>query len=527
MRPWTVSAVSAVAGCLLSASALAGGVQYTTVASAQPDECFNGVGQPYVPYGAGCPAGTDPKRNQTYPWSLTRFGNRVYIGTGGNVSCFGAAAVAGGGSGILSVPGLVECEGDLSQFPLVPPFLLPIMGDWRPPQVWRYDSTNGAQTQITPNDPLIALTMGIRAAGNADGVLLMGGPTVYGVGIILYAWDLYTGIYLGSWASRDYADVRKMVTVNGDLYLAVQNTYDGTGSILRWTGSYLSPFHFELVGTVDNDAAYIIEHQGRLVVGTWPPSALGSALGLGFIQDFPPAGLWVSPLIPAGGLHWYHAPFWRKVFSVDQYEPDPVITRSYLVGEPVSLGDYVIFGTMNAPGTGALALQQEYGAAINTPETQRKAYRAISIFRITGLGATETPVTDLLYGYTRLQRYDPGTGWSLVNNNLGVAPMHGGPGFGNPYNNYEWSSANAFGKAFIGTLDTGFIAQTPTAGADLYCFTDPDLPAMLVDDNGLGNPLNIGFRNMLGAPDILYVGAMNLFNLSPVGGWHLIEVLEH
>jgi len=55
--------------------------------------------------------------------------------------------------------------------------------------------------------------------------------------------------------------------------------------------------------------------------------------------------------------------------------------------------------------------------------------------------------------------------------------MHGGAGIGNIYNNYMWTRANAFGKAFVGKLGSGFIAQTPAPGADLFCFTDPDLPA--------------------------------------------------
>jgi hypothetical protein len=118
-------------------------------------------------------------------------------------------------------------------------------------------------------------------------------------------------------------------------------------------------------------------------------------------------------------------------------------------------------------------------------------------------------------------------GWQLVDNAMGgIAPMHGPAGFGNPYNNYLWSSAVAFGKAFVGTLDTGFTSGSPTPGADLYSFSDPDQPAELVHDNGLTSPLNLGLRNMIGAPDILYVGAMNLWNLSPIGGWQLIEVLE-
>jgi hypothetical protein len=512
------------ASLLAAASAPGAGYTFTEVAGARPDECFNGVGQPYLPYGSGCPGGTTPKRNQVYPWSLTRYGDKVFIGTGGGVTCFGSAALTGGGP--LFVPGVIACEGQQSLFPLIPTFLLPIMGDWRPPQVWCYDATTGTQTEITPPDSSIALTMGIRAAGNNGELLLMAGPTIYGLGIVFYAWDLPSLNYRGSWASTDYSDVRKMVLVGGDLYIGVQRTVGG-GAILRHTGGPILPFLFETVGLVDDDAAYIVEHQGRLVVATWPPSPLGSALGLNLPASFPDGGLWVSPPVPPGGLTWFDQFFWKKVWSVGSYEPDPVIAGSYLVGEPVSFGDYVLFGTMNVWDSGRAAILRRYGSALNTPETRRKAHRPFAFFRIKDLGQA-APHADLLYGAARLNRYDPSRGWLLVDNNMGgVAPMHGQPGFGNPYNGYAWSAARAFGKVFVGTTDFGFFFNRPRPGADLWCFPDPDSPAELVHDNGLTSAFNMGLRNMLGEPDRLYVGATNFANVSPTGGWKLIEVLEN
>ena len=71
---------------------LATKLQYnlTRLAKAKPDECFNGIGQPY-PVGPPCAEGQS-KVNQAYVWGLTRIGNDVWFGTGANVNCLVSGA---------------------------------------------------------------------------------------------------------------------------------------------------------------------------------------------------------------------------------------------------------------------------------------------------------------------------------------------------------------------------------------------------------------------------------------------------
>ena len=122
-----------------------------------------------------------------------------------------------------------------------------------------YDLKTGVNTNVTPEDPLILETLGLVPAGSANGVVLLAGPSLYGLGINVFAFNASTGAYLGSKALLQYADIRSWAAytpapVNGvaqptQLYAGVaNNTTAGTGSVLRWTGSVSSPFSFAVVG---------------------------------------------------------------------------------------------------------------------------------------------------------------------------------------------------------------------------------------------------------------------------------------
>ncbi|MGB5834175.1 MAG: hypothetical protein WBG92_19615, partial [Thiohalocapsa sp.] len=97
------------------------------VVKAEPDECYNGVGEPFLEKDGECPAGTVEKRNQTYGWALTGSGPDLWVGTGANVSCLGATAGAIFSGEIPSfevvpnclaspAPCLLVCEGPNSEF---------------------------------------------------------------------------------------------------------------------------------------------------------------------------------------------------------------------------------------------------------------------------------------------------------------------------------------------------------------------------------------------------------------------------
>jgi hypothetical protein len=512
------------------------------LAKAVPDECWNGCGMPYIPASNGmCPADTLPKRNQAYAWGLAQWGKDVWIGTVANVAGIAAGAAAAGSStlppgsggttgdcqyiGSLDNPINVS-EGSLSQYPGVPEVLRPFLGDWRPPQVWLYDSNKKVQTDMTPADSRIDTTLGLRAAGVADDVVIFAGPRRTQIGVNLFAFDAKTKTYLGSTTLWQYSSIRKFVVAGGKLYTGVQ-TPDGRGQVLRWTGNKQQPFRFQVVGSLDNDAANLAEHEGRLYVATWrPDSSLSGVAGISF-GERPQAGIWMSPPIPEGGLRTIDAFRWTKVWEISDYEPDEVVALGQGgVGDLASFGGYLYWGHMARPWGAYAEFVKVYGEPTNPDEVLLNVHRAIPIFR--GRNFHKTPEIELLYGEERLPKYNGAT-WSLVNNNLGgAAPLFGPAGFGVPTNAYTWTMAVFRSKLYVGTLDTaGILGNSPdlTPGADLWVFADKNSAATPVTLDGFGHPQTVyGVRTMVPSANTLFVGTAGAANLSPDGGWKLIGI---
>jgi len=498
----------------------------TVLAKAVPDECWNGCGMPYIAASANgrCPTGTTPKRNQAYVWGLVQWKQNLWIGTGANIAGIGQTA----GSG------LQECEyandsagkpinvleGGLSQYPGIPAPLRPYLGDWRPPQLWIYDITTRKQTNVTPNDPRINETLGLRAAGTANGVVILAGPGRIGVSVNMFAFDAETKQYLGSKTFPQYSNIRKFVSAQGAVYTGVQ-TLDGGGAILRWTGSRANPFSFTTVGIVDNDAVNLAEHEGRLFVATWRPSTLSSSVGSFFGTDRPPAGIWMSPPIPAGGLKLAHSALWTKVWEVTDYEVDAVVASTQGVGDLASYAGYLYWGHMNPPWSVYSTFVNTYGEPANPSETRENLNRAIPIFRGRNFGSS--PEIQLLYGERKLPKYN-GSTWNLVDNNLGGAtPRFGAAGFGVPTNVYTWTMAVFQGKLAVGTLDSA--SNDASTGADLWVFPNGNSKAIAWTKNGFSHPDTVmGVRTMVPSKDMLFVGTSSRANLSPDGGWKLIGI---
>lgn len=501
------------------------------LATAVPDECWSTCGGPYVAAENGiCLTGT-PKRNQAYVWGLGKWKDTVWIGTGANIA----------GIGQTTSGGLQDCdfardskgnlinvlEGGLSQYPGVPALLRPFLGDWRPPQVWIYDTVTGQQTNATPNDPLINETLGLRSVGVSNGLVILAGPGRLGVTVNMFAFDADASPpkYLGSRSFIRYSNIRKFVSVQDVVYTGVQ-TLSGSGEVLRWTGSKSNPFSFTTVGLVDNDAVNLTEHDGRLFVGTWRPSTLSSSVGILFGTNRPPAGIWMSPPIPKGGLKLLHAGLWTKVWEVTDYEPDEVVASTQGVGDLASFAGYLYWGHMNPPWSVYSAFVDAYGEPSNVQETQNNLSRAIPIFR--GRDFAKNPKIELLYGEEELPRYNGATKtWETVPNKLGgVSPLYGAAGFDVPTNVYTWTMAVFDGKLFVGTLDSGINGEpTEHPGADLWFFKDGNSKAEAWTKTGFEHPDTVaGVRTMVPSEDTLFVGTSSRANLSPDGGWKLIGI---
>ena len=518
-------------------------LQRERLAKAQPDECFNGIGLPYSGTVPACESGM-PKVNQSYVWGLAKAGDDLWFGTGPNIHCLVF-------SGFLGITTPIQtasyvCEFGESQYS---PPLPPAGGDWRPPDLFRYDTEGGTLTEVTPVDPRVNLTSGIRSAGAHDGVVLLGGPGLLG-GINLFAFDAQTDAYLGSTTLLAYSNIRKWLVVEGVLYAGVRSALDGGGRVLRWTGNVAKPFQFEVVGTLGSEPAELALHEGRLFVSTWPNLTA---------DPIESASLYMSPPIPPDGLTGADAGGWQRVWQAEDYEPDPVTAATYGGGALHSFDGHLYWGTMHVPFRPAFAHFSVYGTPANAAEAVvsiLNSHRAISIFRGQGFGTPDQEI-ELLYGSRLLFSYLPQIGlWAPVPNNmgsggLGMAPLWGPAGFDNYYNNYTWTMDEYAGQLYVGTMDDSYLIEeglplilaalglppdTPipmpeaTHGADLYRFPSAASPALAESLNGVGNPSTYGVRTML-ADDALYLGMANPMNLltdplddKPEGGWELLRL---
>ncbi|MBI1347904.1 hypothetical protein GC163_16640 [bacterium] len=514
---------------------------FALIGKAQPDEFYHGLGGTYYPLGEQPPdLQGQPKVNQAYVWSMVRAGESVWFGTAAN-----PVALALGGITGLPVP--IETEFNVfefrkSQYPGVSPVLKIFLGDWRPPEIWRINA-QGQLENRTPDHPLIQQTLGMRSAGANSQIVLVGGPDLTQLGINLFAFDAQTGAFLDARHIREFSDIRRWITVNDVLYTGTLNTYtlNGGGSVLRWRGSLANPFDYDIVGQLDNEAATVTEHDGRLFAFTWSTLSQTVETVTG-ARATSPAGVWMSPPLTDAGLTIADRHAWSKVWDIRNYEPDAVIWRSLWMGAAASFDGSLLFGTLQIPGYGAQVLKEEYGLPGSpdlVAESIRKSFRPAAFFRGQLNRQGEFQV-ELLYGDSPLWTYQK-TGnratWTQVPNGLGSAKF-GKAGFGNPYNQYVWSMLPHQNRLWIGTFDMSFIlfgnkyvdgeAIPAEIGGDLLMMEGANRPATFVSKSGVGNVANNGIRTMLEDGDGFLMGTATSANLLTdpnddlvEGGWEI------
>jgi hypothetical protein len=546
---------------------------WSLLAKAPADECYYGIGDsgngPLSAANLPACTGGQPKVNQAYVWGLVKNGINVWFGTISNTHCLVMGSYLG-----LSIPHETlswVCEfGDSTTSPLPD-----ALKDFRPPKVYILDTITDTLTDKTPliiaagapHSTRLNATIGLRSAGAVGNLVILAGPSLAG-GINLFAFNGLTGAFIDSATLSEFNDIRKWLVVNGVLYTTVgKDCSGGGGRVLRWTGTVANPFTYDIVGNLDTQGAELAVHEGRLFVTTWP--------GCGI------AGLWMSPVIPAGGLTNANAAGWTQVWKADDYEPDPTVAATYAGGALHAFQGYLYWGTMHVPflatvfAASSLDLDADGSGSVDADElltTALGTYRAINIFR--GRNFTTTPQLEVLYGLQYLPVYDAtAKGYTIANDSLhqnkmpNPVPQWGLPGFGNFFNVYTWSMAEYNNRLFIGTFDWSYLlAQgfleiafdsmaTPPLppeqaqiiadlynlmdqyqvdfpwyvwGADLYRIDSSNGPAMPEDVAGLGNFTNYGIRNMIHGSG-LYIGMANPMNLLtdpngvlPEGGWELI-----
>lgn len=542
------------------------------VARAEVDECFNGIGEPYVS-GPDCEWYEKPKANQSYLWGLTRADDTLWFGTAANMLCLVRAfssysADGGGGLGELlsSVSpyqnDLWLCEYDEGLYPetemitTVPD----VFSDYRPPQIYTYDIqtralTNMTDTMATVDDQIrLESTFGLRSAVTFDNLVFLSGPVALGEGINMFVFDANTREFVSSDTFMDYQNIRKWLVLDGVLYAAVANE-EGGGRVLRWTGSRTNPLSFVEVGKLDGGGAEIAAHQGRIFVGTWPGKGENPSL----------AGIWMSPLVPQGGLTENDYNSWEKVWETDEYEPDPLNASIYGIGAMASFDGHLYWGTMHVHGKAAVVFIDQYDMGISQfIQTYFNSWRAAALFR--GSDFSGDRDVELLYGNSSMPVYVEGGlfggYWTYRQNNMGgISGKYGSAGFGNVYNNYIWTMAVYADQLFIGTMDHSYLwldwdhlqryyfggewfhipvpqipwFYTPSQeeyGADLWRIPSASDKAERVSRDGLGNYTNYGFRSVAVDDSGLYIGTANPASVNTDaygnidGGWELIRVFE-
>lgn len=520
----------------------------TLLAKAEPDEAYNGIGNPFIEDPNS--AGGIPKVNQAYVWGLTKSGDNVWFGTLANTVCstIGTLMRIGGELHAFETPSVVCEYGNCAYDATVPEG----NGDWRTPKIFRYDTQAGTLMDMTPDDALIQETYGFRSAGSLGDVVFLAGP---GIGddkkIRMFAFHAQTYEYLGSAEFPEYTNIRQWLVLEGVLYTSVKNAAGG-GSVLRWRGDTEDPFQFEVVGNLDNDAAYLAAHEGRIYVTTWP--SVTDPVTASFIIS----GLFMSPPVPEGGLTTAHAGLWQGVWNPYAYDPDLITSYLYGGGALASFDGYLYWGTIHIPFMSTLGHILFYGLS-DSLTAFLGSYRPISIFRGRNLDSDDREI-ELVYGMSHLPVYTPdnlftpkgGGRWEIVPNRMGAAPLFGPSGFCNFFNNYTWAMSVYDEQLFIGTMDWSYLysdvlpiltevleiaiaegsLQLPwyNHGADLFRFPRADSRAYAESLDGVGNYTSYGIRTMV-SDDALYLGMANPMNLLtdltdelPEGGWELIRL---
>jgi hypothetical protein len=536
------------------------------LAKADPDECFNGIGNEFKPLVEGECTGENeqPKVNAAYVWGLTQTDDYIWFGTMANTHC----AVFGTYLGELdsSINDSWVCEGAQSQFPKfmadqtgISTFnLLGSMGlgDWRVPKMYRYDKNSGETEDITPpfsaQDYKLLQTVGLRSAGSLNGVVFLAGPsfTESGTGVNMFAFkDDEAHTYLGSHTFTEYDNIRKWIVADGVLYTAVganNKTVEGVdgyfaGRVLRWTGDASNPFQFEEVGYLPGSGAELAVHENRLFVTTWPGTELATKQIV--------AGVYMGPILPEGGLKG--ATVWKEIWNASDYEADPVVALTYGGGAIASYDGYLYWGTMHVPGVATIAAAEAYG--INTNDQVKYAELFLNTSRAISIYRSQSPASDtkveLLYGDTKLKAYDQTTkSFVDTDNNMGQ-PLWGASGFGNMFNNYTWTMQVYNNKLYIGTMDWSYLGLksepllvdylkeqgiTTDPGADLWRIESSNGNGAIAEDlTGIGNYGSYGIRTILTDATNMYLGMANPMNLmtdlnddKPEGGWELIKMTD-
>lgn len=549
------------------------------IAVAPVDEWFYGIGDkrnhwlggqsPGTPEIA-VPQGAVGKRNGSYVWAMTSVDDNLWFSVLNNGWC-GWMMVSLNIS--PSQSSHWACETYSSSYPDQAkrdpnaPWVEGasiIQRDWREPYIYWRESTTGRIHRANSDHPtfkhIMARSFSFRAAGSFDGIVFMASnPLVQSdKSIYILAFDGRNGKFIDGVQLENYVNIRRFLTANHTdgskaLYLLLGSEMHSSSHpnhLLRWKGSRAHPFGtadeqsatpgFDVVGDLGNAGAgaELITHRNRLLVTTWG-------------GDDTPAGLYQSGPIPANGFTKDQPASFHQVFSVADFEPDPVIANAWLMGAITEYQGQVYWGTMHPGGQAFTHLLRKHPSTLlKLTEAVPKTHRRTHLFR-TDFSDPEKPKTELLYGASSYWTFDNGD-WVKKPNLMGLKPLLGIAGYGDYFNEYTWTLIPYNGSLYIGTFDIAgpmnliregincgtscFVLESMAkhkgnepriAGFDLLRLDDPQKPAVVITRDGFGNPANNGVRNALVLNDALYIGTSTYTNLPPPqgqAGWELFTL---
>lgn len=483
-------------------------------AQARIDEAFesvtsgNNIHDATKDWQAAMPEGFQAKRNSSYPWGTTTYGNEeLWVGTIAQGWCVWPVQN-------LNLPWFLSTyesrfTGCSAQSVLSIPSL-----------IYTYNFKNGTQELIhegslksggkqytqamQPHDEMSVFSiMGLRAAGSYGDLIFFAGHHLHSDGegwLRIFVFNAKERAFLGYRELRgdttrrfksitDKAGNTGFYTIIGAETGMTQNG-EGPTIMLRWVGTPEDPFH---------GGNYLQTGDGK-GAGWDIVSAKGLDKNFGMIGDFKQfthtdgserlimssaahpllydqetgkrdpskheSVMLLSEAVPNGGWTRESRMEFDVVFSMDRYDPDTKGRWGAKWGTTDIHNGYLYFGTYHQGTSAGYSHFQHADQALFEKLTKtdagRKAFllnqwRATSIFRMKlediDAIATGTENPELLYGYSNFQVADDFGKWTTLPNKLGAEPLFGKAGMGNPGNIYSWTSLSKDGQLFWGFFD--------------------------------------------------------------------------
>ena len=481
----------------------------------------NNIDDPEVDWENNMPQGFQAKRNASYPWSTTTYGNdELWMGTISQGWCvwpfqnlkwpiylttyesqFTGCSVQNTLSTLSQVV-IFNFESGTQEF--INEATLTEGGSEYAKAIDRHEEMS------------LMSVMGLRAAGTVGDLVFFAGHHLHAGAegwLRLYVFNAKKRSFLGYRELRGDTTRRfKTITdANGDtgFYTIIGAetgmTQNGEGPtvMLRWVGTQEEPFKggnylqtdngqgagWDIVSTEELDNAYgmigdfkqftHIDGTERLIMSSAAhPLIIDPDTGVRDPSRHESVMLLSDP-VPAGGWTRDKPMNFQVIFGMDRYDPDVKGRWGAKWGTTNIHNGYIYFGTYHqGTDAGYLHFKKADGDLFDElTSTQAKhvefitsQWRASSIFRMKledlNAIAAGTKDPELLYGYDRFQVADDSGNWVRMKNKLGQKPLFGEAGLGHPGNIYSWTSLSkddqlfwGFFDAFSGTHDLLFKAD--------------------------------------------------------------------